>query len=262
MYRLVEESYEVVKGAWEERFEPRYGRWRGFVDQVVYAFADCGDLRQGFARVYCDACRSEYLLAFSCTRRGLCPSCAAKRGAIFGAFLREEVVEKVGHCLWTFTIPKLLRPFYLHRRQLLGSLCRAAWETVSELVAEAAGEGVRPGMVAALHTAASDLRWHPHVHALASRGGWDREGLWQPVPYVDEKAAELLFRQKVISGLAGEGLLGPDRLELLDSWRSGHTGFSAHNRVTVVPGDGEGLERLAHYLLRAPLSLERLELDG
>ena len=57
-------------------------------------------LYQGFARVYCDACGREYLLAFSCTRRGLCPSCAAKRGAIFGVFLREEVLEEVGHCLW------------------------------------------------------------------------------------------------------------------------------------------------------------------
>jgi hypothetical protein len=48
----------------------------------------------------------------------------------------------------------------------------------------------------------------------------------------------------------------------LDSWKSGHTGFSAHNRVTLAPSDGAGLERLARYLLRAPLSLERLELDG
>jgi hypothetical protein len=32
--------------------------------------------------------------------------------------------------------------------------------------------------------------------------------------------------------------------------------------VTLSPSDGPGLERLARYLLRAPLSLERLELDG
>ena len=117
--------------------------------------------------MYCDSCRSEYLLAFSCSRRGFCPSCAAKRGAIFGAFLQEEVLEEVGHCMWTFTIPKLLRPFFLHRRELLGALCRAAWETVAELIAEAAGEEVRPGMVAALHTATSNLACHPHARYLA-----------------------------------------------------------------------------------------------
>jgi hypothetical protein len=59
-----------------------------------------------------------------------------------------------------------------------------------------------------------------------------------------------------------EGLLISERLELLDSWKSGHTGFSAHNRVTVTADDELGLERLARYLLRAPLSLERLELEG
>jgi hypothetical protein len=124
LYRLVEGCYDDVKGTWEERVETVYGRWRGFVDDVVFAFlpasgpaglsrrrslasrksprprlTDCGDLAQGFARVYCEACRNEYLLAFSCSRRGLCPSCAAKRGAIFGAFLREEVLEDVPHCM-------------------------------------------------------------------------------------------------------------------------------------------------------------------
>jgi len=257
----VEERYEEVKGHWEERFEPSYGRWRGLVDGVVYAFVECGDLEHGFARVFCGACRAEYLLAFSCSRRGFCPSCAAKRGAIFGAFVREEVAEDVGHCLWTFTVPKLLRPYFLHRRELLGALCRAAWQTVCELIAEAAGEAVRPGMVAAVHTASSDLRWHPHVHAIASRGGWDRAGRWHPVARVDPRAAELLFRHKVLSLLLARDLLTDERIELLDSWKSGHTGFSAHNAVTVRAGDGGGLERLARYLLRPPLSLERLTLE-
>ena len=105
--------------------------------------------------------------------------------------------REVAHCLWTFTVPKLLRPFFLPRRKLLGELCRAAWESVAELTAEAAGDDVRPGMVAAVHTAASDLRWHPHIHAIASRGGWDRAGAWRPVPWVDTHAAELVFRHKV-----------------------------------------------------------------
>lgn len=38
-------------------------------------------------------------------------------------------------------------------------------------------------------------------------------------------------------------------------------GFSAHNAVTVPPGNAKGIERLARYLLRSPVSLERLRLD-
>ena len=49
--------------------------------------------------------------------------------------------------------------------------------------AEAAGRGVRPGMVATVHTATSGLLWSPHVHAIASRGGWDSDGAGHPVPY-------------------------------------------------------------------------------
>ena len=261
MFRLVDDFYDKVKGSWEERFEQTYGFWRGFVDDVVLAFQACGDYEGGFARVYCDECRAEYLVAFSCSRRGFCTSCAAKRGAIFGALLREEVVEEVGHCLWTFTLPKLLRPYFRNRRELLGKLRQAGWETVRDLIVEATEQDVRSGMVAALHTAASDLRWHPHLHCLASRGGWNSDGVWYPVPYIDTHAAEMLLRQKVLALLAGEGLLSEERIELLDSWKHGHTGFSAHNAVTLAAGDQEGLERLGRYLLRPPLSVKRMELD-
>jgi hypothetical protein len=78
-----------------------------------------------------------------------------------------------------------------------------------------------------------------------------------PVPYVDERAAELVFRHKVMSLLQGEGLLSEERTRLLLSWR--HTGFSVHNRVRVEPEDGAAVERLARYIMRPPISLERLE---
>ena len=170
------------------------------------------------------------------------------------------MTEDVGHCLWTFTIPKMLRVFFLHHRELLGCLCRAGWEVVSELMASAIGDPTfRPGMVAVVQTHGDMLGWHPHVHALATRGGWDREGRHLPMPFVSTAAAEKLFRHKVITLLREAELLSQERIELLLSWR--HSGFSVHNAVTVAPGDTGGIERLARYLLRAPVALERLELD-
>jgi hypothetical protein len=113
----------------------------------------------------------------------------------------------------------MLRVF-LHHRELLGALSLAAYETVKELMAAAAveEEGFRPGVVSVGQTLGDRVI---------------------PVPYVDEGAAERLFRHKVLALLRRRGLLSQERIELLFSWR--RSGFSIHNRVYVPPGDSQGL---------------------
>jgi len=261
LYRLFEAHFDEVRGQWEERYERRYGFWRSFVDEQVCRYLDCGLYENGFARIRCPDCAEEYLLAFSCKTRELCPSCAAKRSAATAALLAEDVLEEVGHAQWVFVIPKMLRPYFLHHRELLGGLARAGWETVLELmVAEVGGATFRPGMVAVVQTSGDLGNWQPHLHALVSRGGWTLDGEWIPVAFVDEHAAELLFRHKVMRMLQDEGLLSEERTELLLSWR--HTGFSVHNRVYVEPEDQPVVERLARYIMRPPISLDRMSWDG
>jgi hypothetical protein len=154
LWGLPDTLYERVKGEWEERFERRYGFWRGLTDEVVARCLDCGVWSSGFARVQCRRCPEELLVAFSCRGRGLCPSCGAKRAAELAAFLVDEVVEDVGHAQWVFTVPKMLRVYFLYHRELLGDLSRAAYETVKELMSAAAGEerGFRPGVVSMVQT--------------------------------------------------------------------------------------------------------------
>jgi len=85
----------------------------------------------------------------------------------------------------------MLRPYLRHHRRLLGRLCRAANDTVSELMCAATFEvtGFRTGMVAVIHPCGGLLTLNPHVHALAPRGGWAPDGSWAPVPLVDERSA-------------------------------------------------------------------------
>ena len=129
------------------------------------------------------------------------------------------------------------------------------------MMAAAAGDpGVRPGMVVVPQTFGSSVNAHPHVHAIASRGGWTKEGTWVPIPYVDSGAAARLFRHKVLRLLLDAELIDEDRVEMILGWR--HTsGFSVHNEVVVQADDGDGLERLARYLARPPVSLQRMEWD-
>ncbi len=187
----------------------------------------------------------------------MCPSCGAKRAAELAAFLMDEVVEDVGHAQWVFTIPKMLRVYFLYHRELLGELSRAAAETAKELLAAAAGEeGFRSGIVSVVQTFGDRANFHPHVHALVTRGGCTVSGEWIAVPYVDEGAAQELFRHKVLGLLRGRGLLSQERIELLVSWR--RSGFSVHNRVYAHPGDGRDFEALVRYMMRSPVSLTRL----
>lgn len=116
LYRLFETHFDEVRGQWEGRFERRCGFWRGFVDEQVLRYLDCGLFENGFARIRCPDCAEEHLLALSCKTRELCPSCAAKRSAATAALLAEEVFEEVGHAQWVFVMPKMLRPCFLHHR--------------------------------------------------------------------------------------------------------------------------------------------------
>ena len=57
----------------------------------------------------CDACRHEKLVAFSCKRRGFCPSCGARRMAETAAHLVEHVLPEQPIRQWVLSFPYPLR---------------------------------------------------------------------------------------------------------------------------------------------------------
>jgi hypothetical protein len=59
------------------------------------------------------------------------------------------------------TIPRLLRPLFRRRRELLGELARAGAESVKDFVRLASAEAdARPGIVVCVATAGDQLQWH------------------------------------------------------------------------------------------------------
>jgi len=74
-YQLVEDHGERLKNVYPDRYEHQFGYYRPITEKVFFRYLDCGILRYGFARIRCDHCHNEYLLAFSCKTRAFCPSC-------------------------------------------------------------------------------------------------------------------------------------------------------------------------------------------
>lgn len=64
---------------------------------IVKEFEDylkCGRLEHSFLYVRCESCHYEKLVAFICKRRGICPSCGARRMADNAEHLVDEVLPK------------------------------------------------------------------------------------------------------------------------------------------------------------------------
>ena len=162
-YQLFEKHFDRYLYAYDECFEPRFGPLRSVVQPAVEAFLDCGRLMGGFARIRCPSCKGEHLLAFSCQTRNFCPSCQAKRAALLGERLVQEVFAPVPHAMWTFTIPKVLRGLFQRERKLLGILSRSAYDALRKtLQAALARTHVRPGCVTSIQTFGSfGANFHP-----------------------------------------------------------------------------------------------------
>jgi hypothetical protein len=97
LYQIVYHGHEELQYVWEPRFQHQYGCLRDEVTKTLTEYLNCGILAHGAARVYCDGCKHSLLIAFSCKRRGVCPSCEAKRAVKFAEHIHSEVIEDVPH---------------------------------------------------------------------------------------------------------------------------------------------------------------------
>jgi hypothetical protein len=66
-------------------------------------------LDEGFLRVRCEQCHTEKRVAFSCKKRGFCPSCGGRRMAETAALLADEVLPERPLRQWVLSLPHALR---------------------------------------------------------------------------------------------------------------------------------------------------------
>ena len=148
LYRVLADHFEHLERVHEERFERTHGPRRPAARRAASRFLDCGLLEHGFARVRCEACRAEFLVAFRCKERQFCPSCHARRLAEWTLWLGESLLLNVPHREVVLTLPKRLRPYLLYDRRRLGSLSRLASHTLSRYLQAALGErDAAPGAI-------------------------------------------------------------------------------------------------------------------
>jgi len=217
---------------------------------MVRKYLECGDLEQGFARVRCPDCHHEYLLAFSCRGRWFCPSCHSKKVVQFGNHLHDNVLFPVPHRQYVFSIPKIIRRFFLYDRKLLGKLSQCAASCLTRFFRITLGKNLGiPGIALAIQTFGDYAKWHPHIHALVADGLFTETWIFYVMPRVDIRPLTEIFRASILKMLKDEGRLDDPLIKKILTWRH-NSGFSVHNEVRLQAGDAKGIENVAQYIIR------------
>jgi hypothetical protein len=147
-----------------------------YVQREFYDYLQCGILAHGFLRMGCDTCKKEVLLAFSCKRRGFCPSCAGRRMAQTAAHLVEGVMPWVPTRQWVVSVPIPLRYWMASSRDLTAQVHTIIRTTIAQYyINQAVNRGVerhhvQPGSVSFVQRFGGSLNLNLHFHIIFLEG--------------------------------------------------------------------------------------------
>ena len=164
--------YQVVQEYWPE-FQAElasHGRYLpAYVTKEFDAYLNCGRLEHGFLRVRCESCHDEKLVAFSCKKRGFCPSCGARRMADSAALLVDDVLPSQPIRQWVLSFPFLLRFLFASNPKVMTRVLGIVYRAISTHLAYKAGFAkplAQTGAVTLIQCFGGSLNLNIHFHML------------------------------------------------------------------------------------------------
>ena len=133
--QLVAEHNSALRDrrAAEDRPPPRY------VEDEFESYLKCGLLEHGFLLVKCDACQADKLVAFSCKRRGFCPSYGSRRMAETAALLVDDILPQQPVRQWVLSLPFALRYPLAPRPEVITKVHGIVYRAISTHLIRKAG---------------------------------------------------------------------------------------------------------------------------
>lgn len=114
--KIFQDHFLDFEQQYDDHYAKHYGKYRIIrIKEAVEKFLECGDYSKGVTCIKCinPDCKYEYFRPFvaslkgACKRWYLCSSCNQKRLQLFAEHLSENVLLKLPHRQFVFTVHKL-----------------------------------------------------------------------------------------------------------------------------------------------------------
>ena len=168
----------------------------------------CGNPeKMGYVEYRCLHCgQGKHLVAMSC-KSSLCLRCAKVYVDNWVSQVSKVLHEGVIYRHIILTVPAMFRTtFYQNAAVLLSAFMRCGAQCLDDFYSAVRGKALRGGYITVLHTHGRNGQYHPHLHLIATSGGYDGPGeRWEHLQYLPYGPAGA-FEQKVTVLNSGRSL--------------------------------------------------------
>jgi len=240
---------------------PRYQT--AYYEGLVAKMLACGNpALMGYVEYRCLHCgQGTHRVAMSC-KSSLCLRCAKVYVDDWVSQVSKMLHEGVIYRHIILTVPAMFRTtFYHNAAVLLSALMRCGVQCLDDFYSEVRGKALQGGSIAVLHTHGRNGQYHPHLHLIATSGGYDRQGQrWEHLQYLPYALLRRQWQWHLLTMLR-QTLKTEAMNQLVDRCFTQYpNGLVTHVQKGQVPSRYQSLARyVAKYVVSPPIAVRRID---
>jgi hypothetical protein len=254
---------QIFADHWDafQRAHPRYQT--AYYDDLVAKMLACGNpAKMGYVEYRCLHCgQGKHLVSMSC-KSSLCLRCAKVSVDNWVSQVSKALHEGVIYRHIILTVPAMFRvTFYQNAALLLSALMRCGAQCLDDFYSEVKGKALKGGYIVVLHTHGRNGQYHPHLHLLATSGGYDAQRAhWEHVQYVPYALLRRKWQWHLLR-MVRQTLQTEAVTQLVEACFTKYpNGLVTNVQKGTVPAQSQSVARyVARYVVSPPISVRRID---
>ena len=254
---------QIFADHWEtfQHAHPRYQT--PYYDGLVAKMLACGQpAKMGYVEYRCLQCgQGTHQVAMRC-KSSLCLRCAKVYVDNWVSQVSQVLHVGVIYRHIILTVPAMFRTtFYQHAAVVLSTFMRCGAQCLDDFYSTIRGKTLRGGSITVLHTHGRNGQYHPHLHVLATSGGY--EGVserWEHLQYLPYTLLRRKWQWHLLTML--RQTLKTDAVHrLVDTcFQKYPDGLVTNVQKGAVPAQAHSVARyVAKYVVSPPIAVRRIE---
>ena len=254
---------QIFADHWEafQHTHPRYET--SYYDGLVAKRLGCGNPeKMGYVEYRCLHCGvGKHLVSMSC-KSSLCLRCVKVYVDHWVNQVSKVLHEGVIYRHIILTIPAMFRTaFYQNAAVVLSAFMRCGVQCMDDFYSVVRGKPLRGGYIIVLHTHGRKGQYHPHLHLIATSGGYDGSGeRWEHLTYLPYALLRRKWQWHLLTMLR-QTLKTETIKQLVDACFTKYPqGLVTNVQKGQVPSQYQSLARyVAKYVVSPPISVRRID---